>query len=90
MFLNRYHYHFCPLLRLEINSTLGILIQREYSRNYLLLSFVVYRLTSVSLIQAMDLFSEGPRSSRSHMFNIGVLKIFENFTRKHLRWSLFE
>ena len=51
-----------------------------------LLSNTAFPNTSNGLIQAIGL-----RSKRSQMFfKIGVLKSFENFTRKHMRWSLFK
>ena len=52
------------------------------NKKYLMLNCVIYHLTLVFLIQAMDLFSEAHRSSCSEMFfKIVVLKIFDNFTR---------
>ena len=56
----------------------------------MLLNCVVYRLTTVFLIQAMDLFFWGAFIRLQMFFKMGVLKIFENFTRKYLHWSLFK
>ena len=58
------------------------------TKKYLLVNCVVYPLTPVFLIQAIDLFFGTQEQSSQMFFRISVLKIFENFTGKHLRWSL--
>ena len=61
------------------------------TKKHLLLNCVVDRVTPLLLMQAWTYFSEALRSSYSQMFfKLGVLKIFENFIRKYLRWSLFK
>ena len=72
IFKNRYHYQFCPLLRPERNNKaiwynvniaqtnfmrfIGVHI---FNKKYSLLNCVIYRLTLVFLIEAMDLFFWG-------------------------------
>ena len=65
-----------------------------FNKKHLLLHCVVYRLTPLFLIQAMDLFFWGTQKQLfpdvQMFFKISVLKIFETFTRKHLRLESFK
>ena len=89
IFQIRYHDQFGPLLRPERNNKKHFDITRISHKLHKVHVFnKEYLLFNVSFTGFY--FSGAPRNSCWQMFlKMGVLKIFENFARKHLRWSLF-